>query len=59
MSVLTATWTSVIGLRNINAHESGEIRHDKVWALCRDRLPALIENWSGRASTTHRPGEDG
>ncbi|MBW7865876.1 MAG: DUF86 domain-containing protein [Candidatus Hydrogenedentes bacterium] len=35
-------WSSVIGLRNIIAHEYGEILHEKVWGICRDRLPALI-----------------
>ncbi|MBI1318359.1 MAG: DUF86 domain-containing protein [Candidatus Hydrogenedens sp.] len=35
-------WTSVIGLRNIIAHEYGEILHEKVWAICTRRLPALI-----------------
>jgi uncharacterized protein with HEPN domain len=36
-------WTSVVGLRNIIAHEYGEIRHEKVWGICVDRLPGLIK----------------
>lgn len=36
-------WTSIIGLRNIIAHEYGEIRYDKVWGVCTNRLPELIE----------------
>ncbi|MBE7557599.1 DUF86 domain-containing protein [bacterium] len=52
-------WTSVIGLRNIIAHEYGEIRHEKVWGICRDRLPALIEQLE-RSGVDHAPpGEDG
>lgn len=35
-------WTSVIGLRNIIAHEYGEILHEKVWGICNHRLPTLI-----------------
>jgi uncharacterized protein with HEPN domain len=27
-------WTSIIGLRNIIAHEYGEIRYEKVWGIC-------------------------
>ena len=35
-------WASIIGLRNIVAHEYGEIRYEKLWAICMNRLPALI-----------------
>ncbi|MFH0794494.1 MAG: DUF86 domain-containing protein [bacterium] len=35
-------WSSVIGLRNIIAHEYGEILYEKVWSICRNRLPELI-----------------
>jgi uncharacterized protein with HEPN domain len=35
-------WTSIIGLRNIIAHEYGEIRYEKLWSICRNRLPELI-----------------
>lgn len=36
-------WTSVIGLRNIIAHDYGEIQHEKVWGICNERLPELIK----------------
>lgn len=36
-------WNSVIGLRNIIAHEYGEVLHEKVWDICKNRLPAMIE----------------
>lgn len=35
-------WTSIIGLRNIIAHEYGEIRYEKLWGICIDRLPPLV-----------------
>jgi len=35
-------WTSIIGLRNIIAHEYGEIRYERLWSICVNRLPALI-----------------
>ena len=35
-------WTSIIGLRNIITHEYGEIRYEKVWGICGNRLPGLI-----------------
>ncbi len=52
-------WTSVIGLRNIIVHEYGEIRHEKVWAICRDRLPALIEQLERSGVDNAPPGEEG
>ena len=36
-------WSAVIGVRNIIAHEYGEILHQKVWGICCDRLGDLIE----------------
>lgn len=36
-------WRSVIGLRNIIAHEYGEILQEKVWGICTNRLPDLIK----------------
>jgi len=36
-------WKSVIGLRNIIAHEYGEILHQKVWSICVNQLPRLVE----------------
>jgi len=36
-------WTSITGLRNIIAHEYGDIRYEKVWSICENRLPALIK----------------
>jgi len=35
-------WKSMIGLRNVLAHEYGEIRHEILWAIVRDKLPPLI-----------------
>ncbi len=35
-------WSSIVSLRNIIAHEYGEIRYEKLWGICTNRLPALI-----------------
>jgi uncharacterized protein with HEPN domain len=35
-------WKLIIGQRNILAHEYGEIRHDRIWNVCIERIPALI-----------------
>ncbi|HNR30108.1 MAG TPA: DUF86 domain-containing protein [Candidatus Hydrogenedentes bacterium] len=35
-------WRSIIGLRNIVAHEYGEIRYEILWNVCRENLPSLI-----------------
>lgn len=37
-------WNAIIGMRNIIAHEYGEVLHEKVWNVCADRLPALIDH---------------
>ncbi|HNT34642.1 MAG TPA: DUF86 domain-containing protein [bacterium] len=37
-------WTSVVGLRNIIAHEYGEIRYERLWSICENRLPQLIQS---------------
>lgn len=52
-------WTSVVGLRNIIAHEYGEILHEKVWAISRNRLPALIEQLERSGVDNAPSGEDG
>jgi uncharacterized protein with HEPN domain len=35
-------WAAIIGLRNIISHEYGEIRYEKLWDICMNRLPDLI-----------------
>ncbi|MFH1744050.1 MAG: DUF86 domain-containing protein [bacterium] len=36
-------WQSIIGLRNVIAHEYGEILYEKIWGVCMSRLPMLIK----------------
>lgn len=35
-------WRSIIALRNIIAHEYGEILYENLWTVCIKRLPPLI-----------------
>jgi uncharacterized protein with HEPN domain len=35
-------WRQIVGLRNALAHEYGEIRQERVFAVVTDRIPALI-----------------
>lgn len=35
-------WRSMIGLRNVLAHEYGEIRYEILWAVVQDKLGPLI-----------------
>jgi uncharacterized protein with HEPN domain len=35
-------WRRIIGQRNILAHEYGEIRHERVWHVAKDRVPELV-----------------
>ena len=34
----------MIGLRNVLAHEYGEIRYEIIWNVCRNMLPTLIQH---------------
>jgi len=35
-------WSQIIGLRNVLAHEYGDIRHEVVFRIVTNRIPALI-----------------
>jgi len=35
-------WKKIIGQRNILAHEYGEVIPERVWAVARENIPALI-----------------
>ena len=37
-------WKSVVGQRNILAHEYGEVKHERIWAVATGRIPELIGN---------------
>ena len=41
-SLNTLPWRSIIGLRNVLAHEYGEIRHEIIWAIIQDKIVPLI-----------------
>lgn len=36
-------WKSLVGLRNVLAHEYGEILTERIWYVAKERLPELIE----------------
>jgi len=40
---LEIPWRRIIGLRNVLAHEYGEIKHDKMWIVATDGIPDLID----------------
>ena len=50
-------WKSMIGLRNVLAHEYGEIRYEVVWGVCRNLLPDLIRNLQAMGAD-NPPGEE-
>jgi uncharacterized protein with HEPN domain len=35
-------WRSMIALRNVLAHEYGDIRYERLWVVCTEQLPVLI-----------------
>jgi uncharacterized protein with HEPN domain len=36
-------WHSIIGLRNILAHEYGDVQVDRVWLIATTSIPQLVE----------------
>ncbi len=36
-------WRAIIALRNVLAHEYGEIRYERLWSLCTHQLAVLIQ----------------
>lgn len=36
-------WKSMVGLRNILAHEYGEVLVERVWLIATEKIPELIE----------------
>lgn len=43
-------WRSLIGLRNVLAHEYGEIVVDRIWLMAKDKAPQLLEALSKLSS---------
>jgi uncharacterized protein with HEPN domain len=37
-------WRSMIGLRNILAHEYDQVRYEIVWRICQEELPKLVQH---------------
>lgn len=35
-------WRAMIALRNILTHEYGEVRHERIWLICKEQLAILI-----------------
>lgn len=35
-------WQRIVSQRNVLAHEYRDIRHEKIWRLLREHLPALV-----------------
>ena len=36
-------WRSIIGQRNVLAHDYGDIKHDLIWRVVTERVPTLID----------------
>ena len=50
-------WRSIIALRNIIAHEYGEVLYENLWTVCVKRLPALIAQLEAMGAE-NPPGEE-
>ena len=51
-------WRSVIGLRNVLAHEYGEIRYEILWTVVRDKLTPLIARLEAMGVDSPPPVEE-
>ena len=51
-------WRSMIGLRNVLAHEYGEIRYEILWAIVQDKLGPLIRRLEGMGVDSPPPVEE-
>jgi len=49
-------WVAMIALRNVLAHEYGQIRHERIWAICSGQLAVLIRQL-GDMGVTEPPKE--
>ena len=36
-------WKRIIGMRNVLAHEYGEILMDRIWNICQNSIPDLLK----------------
>jgi len=51
-------WRSMIGLRNVLAHEYGEIRYEILWTVIESKLPPLIRQLEAMGVDNPPPVED-
>ena len=51
-------WRSVIGLRNVLAHEYGEIRYEILWTIIGNKLAALIKQLEDMGVANPPPVEE-
>jgi uncharacterized protein with HEPN domain len=51
-------WKTIIGLRNVLAHEYGEIVYEIIWTVCIDNLPPLIEQLEAMGADKPPPDEE-
>ena len=51
-------WRPVVGLRNVLAHEYGEIRYEILWAIIRDKLTPLISQLESMGVDNPPPAEE-
>jgi len=42
-TIFLIPWKDIIGLRNVIAHEYGEIKIEKIWHVAKFDVPALLK----------------
>ncbi len=51
-------WKSIVGLRNVLAHEYGEIRYERLWVVCAKELGTQIRQLEAMGVEDLPPEED-
>lgn len=51
-------WRSMIGLRNVLAHEYGELRYEILWAIVQDKLSPLVRQLENTGADSPPPAEE-
>lgn len=51
-------WKSIIGLRNVLAHEYDEVRYEILWRICKSELPMLIRQLEAMGVDIPPPEEE-
>ncbi len=50
-------WSMIMGQRHVLAHDYGEIKHERIWRVATEDVPALIDQLKGLVPQPPETGE--